>query len=125
MIRVTCACGKSDEVRDDLAGKKLKCPVCKQQVVVPGEAPLLVDDPPPAWPTPAIAEEPGRAPTPVPDTSIAENRAPSNDGSFSSTYSATCSSRGRGSIGTMTNQATSASATTATAMRAAITPAGG
>src|SRR5687768_2908242 len=69
MIQVTCACGFSSGVRDDLAGKKLKCPACKQQVAVPAEAPLLLEDappapppPPPPPPAPVVAPEPEPAP---------------------------------------------------------------
>lgn len=37
MIAVECACGKKARVKDELAGRKIKCPECKETLVVPGE----------------------------------------------------------------------------------------
>ncbi len=41
-IAVRCQCGKSLNVRDDLAGKAIKCPGCQQVVRVPANAPQAV-----------------------------------------------------------------------------------
>jgi hypothetical protein len=54
-IRVVCACGKEINVKDELAGKKIRCPACQMVVAVPqagpSEAPMaaevIEDDPPP------------------------------------------------------------------------------
>lgn len=35
-IRVTCPCGRQLAVKDSLAGKKVKCPKCKQPLLIPG-----------------------------------------------------------------------------------------
>ncbi len=49
-ITVTCACGQGFRVKDELAGKKVKCPKCSQLLSIPdlqgGEAPgeLSLDD---------------------------------------------------------------------------------
>ncbi|HYE99311.1 MAG TPA: trypsin-like peptidase domain-containing protein [Planctomycetota bacterium] len=62
MIHVACPCGKEADVRDDLAGKKVRCTGCKQLLTVPGpEQPLLLDDPP----TPPKIDAPKPAPPPV------------------------------------------------------------
>jgi hypothetical protein len=34
-ISVTCTCGKALRVKDEIAGKKIRCPVCKQVLEVP------------------------------------------------------------------------------------------
>ena len=34
-IAFLCPCGKSLQVKDQLAGKVVRCPVCTQQVIVP------------------------------------------------------------------------------------------
>ena len=38
-ISVACACGKQLKVKDELAGKKIRCPACQAAVVVPAAAP--------------------------------------------------------------------------------------
>lgn len=38
MIRFSCPCGKLLQVREDLAGKHVRCPGCKTEQVVPGPA---------------------------------------------------------------------------------------
>ena len=45
-MEIACSCGKSFRVPDHLAGKRVKCPACKQPVVV---------TPPPGTPAPAAA----------------------------------------------------------------------
>lgn len=44
MIAVECACGKRAKVKDELAGRKIKCPECKEPIVVPGERVATADD---------------------------------------------------------------------------------
>ena len=41
-IRATCTCGKSVQAKDELAGKRVKCPGCGQPLVIPmpGGAPM-------------------------------------------------------------------------------------
>jgi hypothetical protein len=34
-ILVTCSCGKKLKVKDDLAGKRIKCPTCMEPLIVP------------------------------------------------------------------------------------------
>ena len=34
-LSVTCSCGKRFRVRDELAGKKVKCPECGESISVP------------------------------------------------------------------------------------------
>ncbi|HRU06422.1 MAG TPA: hypothetical protein P5137_11690, partial [Candidatus Brocadiia bacterium] len=38
-ITLKCSCGKSLKIRDDLAGKKIRCPGCKKILVVPAAPP--------------------------------------------------------------------------------------
>jgi hypothetical protein len=38
-IKVTCQCGKSFAVKDELAGKAVKCPNCQQPLRIPAAAP--------------------------------------------------------------------------------------
>ncbi len=60
-IQVKCACGKSLKVRDEAAGKKIKCPGCQATLEVPEPAlDLMPDDPKPAAPAPAEAPPPAR-----------------------------------------------------------------
>ena len=35
-IQVTCQCGQKLAVKDELAGKRVKCPKCKQPLAIPG-----------------------------------------------------------------------------------------
>src|SRR2546428_11367635 len=50
-IPVSCQCGQSFRAKDDLAGKRVKCPKCGQVLQIPGAAPsasapgmLSIDD---------------------------------------------------------------------------------
>src|SRR5688572_8360620 len=52
---VTCDCGKRLRVRDDLAGKRIKCPACGQPVVVKADEELPA--PPPAKQRSAVQEK--------------------------------------------------------------------
>ncbi len=63
-ITFTCTCGKMLRVKDELAGKSVRCPVCSAAVVVPSAAPAweVVEDEPP--PLPKAKSSPVRA-TPV------------------------------------------------------------
>lgn len=49
-ISATCSCGKQIRTRDELAGKRIKCPVCGQSVLLPsstnGQRPALMDGDP-------------------------------------------------------------------------------
>src|SRR5262245_44465969 len=36
MIRVTCGCGEHNDVRDEMAGKTVKCGACAEPLQVPG-----------------------------------------------------------------------------------------
>lgn len=71
MIRVTCAaCGKSFNAKDELAGRKGKCPSCKEPIVVPaaGGAPAPAGGPAaprPARPGAPRAAAPAAAPAPA------------------------------------------------------------
>src|SRR5437016_990909 len=49
-IPVACACGKQLKVKDELAGKKIRCPACQAAVTVPAAAP-------PEPPSPGDREE--------------------------------------------------------------------
>lgn len=59
-ITFTCTCGKMLRVKDELAGRKVRCPECTAAVAVPQSAPAweVVED----APAPAIAA----APPPLP-----------------------------------------------------------
>ena len=54
-IHVVCDCGKETKVKDELAGKRIKCPACQTVVTVPEAGPaevvmaadVIEDDPPP------------------------------------------------------------------------------
>lgn len=62
-LLVECACGKKLSVRDELAGKKVKCPKCGQVLVAPRrtvvDAPtqVIVGPPPPKVETPTVETE--------------------------------------------------------------------
>lgn len=71
-IDVTCSCGKSYKLDDKLAGKRVRCKVCRAEIVVPedvvdGAALEQLPAPPPPLPpaTTAVAHHPIAAPTPV------------------------------------------------------------
>ncbi len=49
-IAATCACGKKLQVKDELAGKKVRCPNCKQPLTIPAAKPA-----PPKAPAPAVS----------------------------------------------------------------------
>ncbi|HVY60057.1 MAG TPA: hypothetical protein VHF22_00330 [Planctomycetota bacterium] len=51
MIQTICSCGERYEVRDDLAGKKVRCVACSATMYVPGRRPSA--------PTHAAAARPG------------------------------------------------------------------
>ncbi|QEG42225.1 hypothetical protein UC8_42590 [Roseimaritima ulvae] len=38
-IAATCACGKKLQVKDELAGKRVRCPNCKQPLTIPANQP--------------------------------------------------------------------------------------
>jgi hypothetical protein len=43
-IPVNCACGKALNVKDELGGKKIKCPACAAVLAVPAPAEEIVED---------------------------------------------------------------------------------
>ncbi len=59
-ISVTCACGKSVRAKDELAGRKVRCPGCRGILTIPQPPPaadeeaveLFLADPPPTRPQP-------------------------------------------------------------------------
>ncbi len=71
-INVTCRCGKKLAVRDELAGRKGKCPACGSVLEIPalpsaGSPPPAPAAPPPARPAPkpAPAKPAGASPAPA------------------------------------------------------------
>jgi hypothetical protein len=56
-IGVSCTCGKSFHVKDELAGKKIKCPVCQAVVEVPA-ASAVTGSPPPSQPPAPVTPGP-------------------------------------------------------------------
>jgi hypothetical protein len=54
-IKVTCSCGQKLAVKDALAGKKVKCPKCKQPLAIPG--PGSTKSPSPTGAQPASASK--------------------------------------------------------------------
>lgn len=77
-IAVTCECGRALRLKDELAGKKVRCPDCSATVVVPQPEPdeaafevLAADDPadaaPPSPIRESLSERPRRPPPPPMD----------------------------------------------------------
>ncbi|MEZ6089754.1 MAG: hypothetical protein R3C05_17345 [Pirellulaceae bacterium] len=61
-IQFQCQCGKELKLKDEFAGKKIRCPSCQQPLQVPAVDDLAADLPPVqqfAQPTPAAAGHPG------------------------------------------------------------------
>jgi hypothetical protein len=57
-ITVVCDCGKEFKVKDELAGKKVKCPACQTVLTVPQPEEEMAEGPPPkARKQPAAVEE--------------------------------------------------------------------
>src|SRR5262245_2308739 len=63
-IRFTCACGKKLQARDDLVGRRMKCPDCDRVLTIPGEPAAGDMGHGPA--NEATAPEPGAANAPAP-----------------------------------------------------------
>lgn len=58
-IKFSCACGREITVKDELAGKRGKCPACGKIIVVPAaEAPAPVVEAPVVEPEPAVEAGP-------------------------------------------------------------------
>src|SRR5437879_4956590 len=66
-IPVTCACGKRFAAKDELAGKRLKCPACGGAIAIP-QPPAATKAPAPQ-PAPAQAVDPLFANDPFASTS--------------------------------------------------------
>ncbi len=64
-ISVTCRCGKKLAVRDELAGRKGKCPACGMVLSIPA-LPSAAGPPPALPPQPASAAIPSPKPAPKP-----------------------------------------------------------
>ena len=72
-IAIECSCGKKLNVKDALAGKRVRCPACNGVAAVPAAEPEfeLVDDPPPPKPAarpaarPAVVEDEDDEPRPA------------------------------------------------------------
>ena len=63
-IAVSCQCGKTLNVRDELAGKAVKCPACQQVIRVPAQVPARATANPPQagrQPGPPSAARPATA----------------------------------------------------------------
>src|SRR5262249_18516041 len=71
-IKLSCDCGKKLQVKDDLAGKKVKCPGCGAVVPVPA---AVAEAPPPA-PKPKMKAPPPREEEEVPPQPQDEEEAP-------------------------------------------------
>lgn len=67
MIRVTCNCGRELKVKDELAGKRVRCPECSAAVSIPGGSTLPA---PPQLGTPGPT---GPPPLPVRMTRVADH----------------------------------------------------
>ncbi len=78
-IDVTCECGKKLRARDELGGRWVRCPACKNELLIPLPEPTEIDlvdhaptvtmpaiPPAPAWRKPAAAAAPATRPDPVP-----------------------------------------------------------
>jgi hypothetical protein len=61
MISFGCPCGKGYTVKDQLAGKRTKCPACRGAIVVP-DAQIAFQDSTPNWPVPYLEEASARKP---------------------------------------------------------------
>ena len=47
-IAVLCACGKETKVKDELAGKRIKCPACQSALTIPGASEDVAASVPPS-----------------------------------------------------------------------------
>jgi hypothetical protein len=56
-INVVCDCGKETKVKDELAGKKIKCPGCQSVLTVPEAGDEVATGPPPRTGARAAADE--------------------------------------------------------------------
>jgi TRAP-type C4-dicarboxylate transport system permease small subunit len=75
-LLLRCTCGKPLRVRDELAGKKVRCPGCQALLAVPVEG----ESPPPVKPAaPPAVRRPKAAVPRRPDDDIAEPRPPRAD----------------------------------------------
>src|SRR5689334_15156561 len=61
MISFSCPCGKGYTVKDELAGKRTKCPACGSALVVP-DAPIAFQESTPNGPVPHLEEAIARKP---------------------------------------------------------------
>jgi hypothetical protein len=77
-ITFTCDCGKQLRVKDELAGKRVKCPACAGGVTVPEPEPEfeVVDEAPPPKPAPRPAPKPAARPAPEPEFEVVDDDPP-------------------------------------------------
>jgi hypothetical protein len=81
-IAVKCGCGKQLNVKDELAGKAIKCPGCGSVIkVVAGGTTSQPSAPRPTAPRPAVSPRPASHPVPRPAASVsaAGNRSSMDD----------------------------------------------
>ena len=86
-ITMSCDCGRAFNVRDEFAGRKIRCPECKSVLTVPAKdadaddlaLEVLREDEPEEQPTrrAAIQSEPSPARTPQPRSYEPERESPS------------------------------------------------
>src|SRR4051794_39394154 len=84
-IEVSCSCGKRLRARDDLAGKRAKCPGCGQMLTIsaPPPPPAVEEEPDLYGFADAPAEEPN--PRPVARTAVAPVAAAARPGTTMAT----------------------------------------
>lgn len=83
-IAVSCQCGKTLNVKDELAGKAVKCPACQQVLKVPANGPAAKASPTKPNPasTPGVARPAAPKPT-APRPAVAQKpAAPSQPGAM-------------------------------------------
>jgi hypothetical protein len=90
-IRVKCSCGKELSVRDELAGKAVKCPACQAAVRIPsagGGAPAKAGSPAKSA-APAKAAQPAKTAAPGKTTAAGKPAAPGKSTAASNSDAAT------------------------------------
>jgi hypothetical protein len=76
-IQVNCDCGKEFKVKDELAGKKIKCPACQSVVTVPaGEEEVTAAAPKRPAADEAVSDAPRKRPAPVKEDDLDDEPEP-------------------------------------------------